>query len=271
MKKAGMFMSRFLLLFIVFLTVFPFYLLLVNSVKWHKEIITEPWALPVKLHFGNFVKAFEQLWRPMANTMFVTVCVIALVLLVASLAGYAFSRFQFKGSNILLMVIMAMLMIPGFVVLIPQFVQLNKLGMYNSYGALIFPPVAGLSVTATFLLKNAMEAIPKSLFEAADMEGAREWQILAKIVVPLVKPTMATVMITTGLTTWNNYLWPLVATSGESTKQISVAITQMIRTTVEGDGIAFAGYIIASLPILILFCFANKAFVSGISGGAVKG
>ena len=103
------------------------------------------------------------------------------------------------------------------------------------------------------------------------MEGAGELQILTKIVVPLSKPTLSTVVIMTGLAAWNNYLWPLVSTTGENTQQIAVALTKLIRSAVEGNGVVFAGYVTASLPLIILFCCASRSFVAGLTQGAVKG
>ena len=176
-----------------------------------------------------------------------------------------------KDPRFLYLAIMALLMIPGFVLLIPQFIQITRLQMYNTFWGLIFPPAAASSATATFLLRTSMEGLSKSLFEAADMEGAGDLQILTKIVVPLSKPTISTVTIMTGLSAWNNYLWPLVSTTGENTQQIAVALTKLVRSSVEGNGIMFAGYVTASLPLILLFCFASKSFVSGLTQGAVKG
>ena len=116
-----------------------------------------------------------------------------------------------------------------------------------------------------------MEGLSKSLFEAADMEGAGELQILTKIVMPLSKPTISTVVIMIGLSAWNNYLWPLVSTTGEKTQQIAVALTKLLRSAVEGNGVLFAGYVTASLPLIILFCCASRSFVAGLTQGAVKG
>lgn len=271
MKKVSSILGRVLLGFILFLTLIPFYLLLSNSFKWSEEIVKYPFTLPSAWHFTNYAKSVVQVVHPMINTLIVTFFVIVIVLAAGTLAAYAFVRFQFKGSTFLYLAIMALLMIPGFVLLIPQFIQINRLHMYNTFFGLIFPPAAASSATATFLLRTSMEGLSKSLFEAADMEGAGDLQILAKIVVPLSKPTLSTVTIMTGLSAWNNYLWPLVSTTGENTEQIAVALTKLVRSTVEGNGVMFAGYVTASLPLIILFCFASKSFVAGLTQGAVKG
>ena len=256
MKKIVSVLGRVFLGFILFLTLIPFYLLLSNSFKWSEEIVKKPFTLPTEWHFTNYAKSAVQVIHPMANTLLVTFCVIVIVLIAGTLAAYTFVRFRFKGATFLYLAIMALLMIPGFVLLIPQFIQITRLNMYNTFWGLIFPPAAASSATATFLLKTSMEGLSKSLFEAADIEGAGDVQILTKIVVPLSKPTLSTVTIMTGLAAWNNYLWPLVSTTGDNTQQI---------------GIMFAGYVTASLPLILLFCFASKSFVSGLTQGAVKG
>lgn len=271
MNKVTTVFSRLLLALLLFLTLVPFYLLLINSFKWSEGIVKKPFSISAQLHFENYVKAFGQVLRPMLNSLIVTASVIVIVTVCSVLAAYAFVRFKFKLSNFCYLLIMAMLMIPGFVLLIPQFIQINNLGMYNTFWGLIFPPAAAGSATATFLLRTSMEGLAGSLFEAADIEGATDIKILTQIVIPLSKPTLATVVIMTGLNAWNNYLWPLVSTSGVKTEQITVALTKLIRTAVEGDGLLFAGYVIASLPLIILFCFASKSFVAGLTQGAVKG
>ena len=271
MKKSLTVLSRVLLGLMLFLTLIPFYLLIVNSVKWSKEIVENPFIINSAVHLSNYAKAFGQVARPMLNTAIVTISVVSIVLVVSVLAAYAFARFDFKGHTLCYMIIMAMLMIPGFVLLIPQFIQIKNLGMYNKFAGLIFPPAAALSATATFLLTTSMKSLPKSMFEAADMEGATDLQILTRIVIPLSKPTIATVIIMTGLNAWNNYLWPLVSTTGKETEQITVALTKLIRTTMEGNGVLFAGYVLASLPLIIMFCFASKSFVAGLTQGAIKG
>ena len=271
MKKTISALSRFLLGILLFLTLMPFYLLVMNSFKWSEGIVKHPFRLAEEWQFGNYVKAFGQVIRPMFNSAVVTFSVIALVLFVSVLAAYAFARFKFRGSVLCYLIIMAMLMIPGFVLLIPQFIQINRLGMYNTFWGLIFPPAAASAATGTFLLRTAMEGISNSLFEAAEMEGATDLQILTRIAVPLSGPVIATIVIMTGLNAWNNYLWPLVSTTGPNTQQVTVALTKMVRTAMEGDGILFAGYVIASLPLILLFCFASRSFVAGLTQGAVKG
>ena len=133
MKKAASVLGRVFLGFILFLTLVPFYLLLSNSFKWSEEIVKKPFTLPAEWHFTNYAKSVVQVIHPMANTLLVTICVIVIVLIVGTLAAYTFVRFHFKGSTFLYLAIMALLMIPGFVLLIPQFIQITRLQMYNTF------------------------------------------------------------------------------------------------------------------------------------------
>ena len=272
MSKFISFLSRILLGFLLILTLLPFYLLVINAFKSQNEIILNPFQWAKSWQFQNFVKAAPQIIRPMANTFFVTAVIIIITIVVSLLASYAFVRYErFFGKEVLYFGIIALLMIPGFVMLIPQFVQITNLGMYNTFLGLILPPAAYQVAMGTFLTRSSMESISKSLFEAAEIEGANDMDILVKVALPLSKPILSTVTIMTGLNAWNNYLWPLVSTSGEKTQQIAVALTKIIVSVSDGQGVRFAAYIIASLPLIILFCFASKYFVEGLTSGAVKG
>lgn len=265
-------LSRTLLGLLLVLTLAPFYLLVVNSFKAQTEIIRTPFFLANTWQLGNFAKALPQVVRPMLNSLLVTAVIVVITIAISLLASYAFVRYErFLGKELLYYGIIALLMIPGFVMLIPQFVQITKLGLYNSFWGLIVPPAAYQVAMGTFLTRSSMESIAKSLFEAAQIEGAGDLRILTGVVIPLSKPIISTVTIMTGLNAWNNYIWPLVASTGEQTQQIAVALTKMIMSAADGNGVLFAGYIIASLPLILLFCFASKHFVAGITQGAIKG
>lgn len=257
---------------LLLLTLFPFYLMVVNSFKWQNDIIKSPWFFSSQFHWENYVKALGSIARPMLNSVFVTASVIFIVIVVSVMAAYSFVRFpSFPFKNLLYLGIIALLMIPGFVLLIPQYIQVVDLGISNTYASLILPPAAYSVAMGTFLTRTAMEGIPRSLFEAADIEGAGEFSILLKIVLPLSSSVLATVAIVTGLSAWNNYIWPLVVSSGEHTMQIAVALTKLKGSIKEGQGLLLAGYTIASLPLILLFCFSSRAFIAGLTQGSVKG
>lgn len=270
-SKAASILARAVLAVLVLLTLLPFYLLAVNSFKMGTDVIKHPFMIPINWQLSNYVKALPQVIRPMLNSLIVTVAVVVLTCSFSLLAAYAFARFQFWLKEPLYFGVIAMLMIPGFVLLIPQFLQVVNLGLYDTYWALILVPTAYEVAMGTFLVRSSIEAMPSSLFEAATLAGANDAQMLRYLVIPMAKPILATVTIMTGLSSWNNYIWPLVASYSEHTRQVSVALTNLVVDQVQGKGMLFAGYVCASLPIILLFCCASKSFIEGLSQGAVKG
>lgn len=270
-SKIGSFFSRVLLAVLVLLTLLPFYLMVVNSFKNAAGIVQEPFTIPKVLYLVNYLSALPQVLRPMLNSMIVTILIIAITCVFSLLAAYAFARYNFFLKELLYFGIIALMMIPGFVMLIPQFIQVTDLGLYDTYAALILVPAAYQVAMGTMLIRTSIEGMPRSLFESAELEGANDLQIIRHIVLPMAKPILATVSIMTGLSAWNNYMWPLVVSSSDSTRQIAVALNQIIYNAAQGKGVALAGYVCASLPIVVLFCIASKSFIEGLSQGAVKG
>lgn len=260
--------SLFLLLL---LTLFPFYMLLVSSLKHTEQAIHNFWGVSFPLRVDNYATAFKQIWPFIGNTMLISSAIVAGVVLISSLAAYSFVRFNYPGKQILFILILSLMMIPGYLILIPQFLLVQKLGMLNTYQGQIFPPMAYGAAMATFLMKTFFEGIPKSLIEAADMEGASERQIFLKIVLPLSLPIISTVAIINFLAGWNNYIWPLVATNGDAVKPVILALSTITGNMDQGMGVKLAGYLISSFPLLLLFMIATKPFIAGVTSGAVKG
>ena len=169
------------------------------------------------------------------------------------------------------MAITALLMVPFFAILIPQFVLVRDMGLYNTYVGQFLPVAAGDTALATMLMRTFFQSISKSVIESAKVEGCNSFQLFWKIVLPLSKPIVSTVAIVSGLYMWNDFIWPTVVTSGEDVMPIAVAITKIVVPFSQGDGVAYAGYVIAAIPILVLFSLASKQFVKGMMAGAVKG
>lgn len=259
------------LLLLLALTLFPFYMLLITSLKYQDQIVHRFWLPAFPLHFDNYAGAFRQTWPFIWNSILITAGIIGCVLVNSALAGYAFARFRFFGKGALYMAILMLMMVPGFLLLIPQFLLFKHLGLLNTHWAQIFGPMAGASAMATMLMRTFFEGISGSLLEAAEMEGAGELRIFWRIVLPLSGPVLSTVAIINALTGWNNYIWPLVVTSGNKAKPIILALSNIKGPMDQVQGLQFAGYVIAALPILILFVLATRSFVSGMTAGAVKG
>ncbi|WP_407267789.1 carbohydrate ABC transporter permease [Radiobacillus sp. PE A8.2] len=257
--------------FLLLLTLFPFYLLIITSFKYQDQIINHFWIPIFPLHLENYLNAFMQIWRFILNSVVVTGGIIVGVIINSTMAGYAFSRFNFIGKNFMYYFIIMLMMVPGFLLLIPQFILFRDLGLINTYAAQILAPMAFGTALATMLTRTFFEEIPKSLLESAEMDGANELQIFAKIFIPMSKPIIATIAVVNAITGWNNYIWPLVVTSGDKVRPVILALNNISGPLNEVQGIEFAGYVIASIPILILFSFATRPFVAGLTSGALKG
>ncbi len=258
-------------LLIFALSMYPFLIMLASSFKYQMQIYNYPWFFSKPLHFGNYAVAFKQIAGPILNSVWVTSIGVVVTLFASSTAAYAFARHSFPFKNFFYAVILMLLMIPGFVILVPQFINIKNMGMYNTLIGQALPPAASYTAMGVLLMRTFFEGLSKSLFEAAEMEGARDYRIFSRIVLPLSKPILATVAIMSGLQIWNNFVWSLVVTTGDKVKPVILAIMTIMGNVNEGDGVKLAGYIIASLPLLILFFVATKPFVSGLTQGAVKG
>ncbi|OXM83788.1 carbohydrate ABC transporter permease [Paenibacillus rigui] len=246
-------------------------MLLMMSLKYRDQVIHHFWTPSVPLHFSNYAQAFLQLWPFLWNSILITSGIILCVLINSTLAGYAFARFTFWGKSVLYYLIIMLMMVPAFLILIPQFILFKELGLINTYWAQICGPMAGASAMATMLIRTFFEGLSESLLQAAEVEGAGELRIYWQIALPLSVPIVSTVAVMNALLGWNNYVWPLVVTSGDQVKPIILALGSVHGSLDQVQGLQFAGYVLASVPLLLLFLFATKSFESGITAGAVKG
>ncbi len=252
------------------LTIFPFYLTIVNSLKHNLQMIESIWFFDLPLHFDNYVKAFDVIWHSMLNSILYTVSIIFGALVLSSLASYAFARFDFPGKHMLYFAIIMFLMIPGFLTLVPQFFLVKSMKLLNTRMGLILPVIATASVMPVMYFRGYFESLPKGVFEAAQIEGAGELRIFLSIALPLSKAMIGTVAIMTGLQAWNNYIWPLVAATDRAIMPITLMLKYILVNPKEGRGPQLAGYVIASLPMILLFALATKPFIAGVTSGAIK-
>lgn len=252
------------------LTVFPFYLTIVNSLKHNLQMIESIWFFDLPMHFSNYLIAIKEIWQGLFNSVFYTLAILAVTMVISSLAAYAFARFDFPGKTFFYFGIIIFLMIPGFVTLIPQFMLVKNMGMINTRLGLILPVIATSAVMPVMFFRTSFEGLPKELFEAAKVEGAGDFHIFVRIVVPLSKAMFGTVAIMVGLRAWNNYIWPLVSVSDRKIMPVILQLQYISENAREGMGPVLAGYIIASVPMILLFSIATRPFIQGITAGAVK-
>ena len=227
--------------------------------------------------FSELTFGFTYAWgifRPyMLNSLLVSLSSALGVVIVASLSAYVFSRYRFPGHRALFLAILSFMMIPGVLTLVPSFLWVKQLGLLNSYSVLILPYIAGGQIIAIFLFKGFFDGLPQELFESARLDGAGHFQQYWHIVLPLSKQIIAVVVIVNILSTWNNFLWPQIANGDANYAVVSSGLYLMsqAQNVANADkSTMFAAYVISAIPLLILFVYATKPFMQGVTSGAFK-
>ena len=240
-------------------------------------LVRVSYSAAMRDRFHELTRGFTWAWRIfrpyMINSLIVSLSSALGVVLVASLSAYVFSRYRFPGHKLLFLVILSFMMIPGVLTLVPSFLWVKKLGLINSYWVLILPYVAGGQIIAIFLFKGFFDGLPQELFESARLDGAGHLAQYWHIVLPLSKQIMAVVVIVNILGTWNNFLWPQIANGDQSYAVVSTGLYLMSASQAAAAGDAstmFAAYVISAIPLLILFVYATKPFMTGVTSGAFK-
>jgi multiple sugar transport system permease protein len=230
-----------------------------------------PVLVPHTLHPGNYAQVLRQapFARWFVNTLIVTVVTVAGNLLLCSLAGYAFARIKFFGREVVFILILATLMIPFQVVMIPAFIIVKHLGLINTLGGLIVPNLAG--AFGIFLLRQFFRTLPVELEEAARIDGASRLGVLFKIVLPLSGPALATVAVITFLWTWNDFLWPLITIYSPSNMTLQLGLTTFQGTHQTATNLLMAANVMSLVPVLLLFFLAQRYFIRGIASTGLKG
>ncbi|WP_423246998.1 carbohydrate ABC transporter permease [Streptomyces pratisoli] len=252
----------------------PFLWMGLSAFKTQRELGASPpvW-IPTEWTLRNFRELLGLMDVPQAffNSSLVAVFVTVCNLLFCSMLGYALAKLNFIGRRPVFAVVLGALMVPGNLLLLPQFVMMSKLGLLDTYAALILPFAAG--AFGVFLMRQFMMAIPDELLEAARIDGAREWFIFWRIVLPLVKPALATLAIFVFLGSWNNFLWPLVATNDPDHYTLPVALATFATDPTKADGsngVLMAGAFLVVLPVLLVFVVLQRHFTQGIATAGLK-
>lgn len=237
---------------------------------------TLPYGEAMSRLWNDTTKGYDYAWsvlRPyMLNSFFVCFITMIGVVSVGSISAYIFSRYRFPGHRLLFMIILSFMMIPGILTLVPSFLWMKKLGLLNSYAVLVLPWIAGGQVMAIFLFKSFFDGLPQELFESARLDGASHLRQYWHIVLPLSKQVMAVVIVVNLLGTWNSFLWPFIANndSGHFVIAQGLYIMSQQQQVVSNQSTMFAAYVLASLPLLVLFVYATKPFMTGVTSGAFK-
>lgn len=254
------------------LTLAPFFWMLSTSFKSRAGFFAMPpeW-LPAEPTLAHYKDLFEKVdfFRYFINSTIVAFAVTIFGLFLNSLAGYAFAKYKFPGRDRIFAVLIIALMVPGQVTMMPVFLILKELGLINSYLGLI---VTGtVSVFGIFLIRQFVQTIPNELIESARIDGCSEFGIYWRIILPLCKPVLATLGIFTFMASWNSFLWPLIVMVREEMYTLPVALATLSGQHSTEYGLLMAGAVVVVLPVIIVFLFAQKYIIEGISTTGLKG
>lgn len=246
---------------------FPFYWMVITAFKTLGETVLFPPSLvPASWDLTNFIKAYEAIpfLKYLGNSLIVTTTVLLMQMATIIPASYAFAHYNFKGSKLFFALIMVTMMIPAQLVFLPLFVLFSKWHMVNQYLSLILPFAS--SAFGIFMLRQNFKQIPKELLEAARLDGASEWRMIRKIILPMARPTLTTLALLTFIGTWNDYFWPLVLTTNDNVRTLPVGIASL-RNIENGVNynIMMAGNVMLVLPIMIVFLAAQKQIIKAFT------
>ena len=256
----------------ILLMVGPFLWMLLGAFKPQAEfLVSPPTFLPKNPTLDNFGRLFDQLDFPrfFFNSIVVAVAVTVGNILFCPMLGYALAKLQWRGKRLIMGLVLATLMVPAGITLIPNFVLMRNLGLVNTYPGLILPFL--ISPLGVFLMRQFMLSLPDELIEAARIDGASEWRIFLRVIMPLCGPAVATLTILTFLGSWNNFLWPLVVAQTEENYTLPVALA--LYSTGQNStqyGLLLAGATVVVVPVLIVFLIFQRRFIEGIATTGIK-
>jgi len=226
---------------------------------------------PSQVGLQNYRELFLRvgMGRFLFNSFLISTCVMLISLLLNTLAGYAFAKLRFKGRDRTFRTLLAAVVIPAQVAMMPLFLMLKQLGLVNTYMGAIVPGMA--TIFGIFLVRQYARTIPDELLEAARIDGASEWRIFFQIVLPALKPILVTLAIFSFLGAWNDFMWPLIVLSDQSLQTLPVALASLSREHVMDYELMMAGSVVTVLPVLLLFLLLQRYYIQGLLVGSVKG
>ncbi len=264
-----------LLIFWAVMVLFPFYWMILTSVKSYSSYNSEyvPSFFTLSPTMQNYIDAFTtvSLGRYLWNTLIFTVITTAIMLVVITLAAFAFARLQFCGKNIAFALFLSLMMIPNELVIITNFVTITNLDLRNSFLGLILPSVT--SVFYIYLLRENFAQIPDELYYAAKVDGTSDLRYLRRVMIPICRPTLITIIILKVIECWNSYVWPRLITDDPNYYLVSNGIQEIRENGFGRENIPamMAAVVVISLPLIVLFLIFRKKVMAGVSRGGTKG
>jgi ABC-type glycerol-3-phosphate transport system permease component len=260
------------LLVAVFLTAMPYIYMVSASFKPGNELFSIPvQVFPENLYLGNYELLFEKtdFLRWFLNSIFVSGSRMVLSILISLMAGYAFAKFDFRFKGVLFLLVVATLTLPIYVLIVPLYNMMTTFGWTDTYIALILPLSA--QAIGVFLARQYLLSIPDEMMDAARVDGANEWAVFWRVVLPIAKPVIAVLGILFFTISWNDFIWPLVVLTESKMFTVSLGLPTLIGPYSQEYGAVMAGSFLSTLPIVVVFLFMQRRFVEAITAGAVKG
>ena len=250
----------------------PFLWMISTSLKPDNEVLLMPpkW-IPSALQWKNYVDAFKAVpfFTYLKNSIVVTVAITSCELITTILAAFAFAQLEFKGKNLLFMLLVATMMVPGEILTIPNFVTLARLGWIDSYKAMVAPWAT--SVFSIFLLRQQFASIPQSYYKAARMDGCSDLRYLFTVMVPMSSPTIVSVALLKIINSWNSYLWPLISTNSREMRTLPVGLAYFSTEAGTDYNTLMAFSLMIIMPTIIVYLFTQKYIIQGVSKTGLKG
>lgn len=257
------------------IVLFPFYWMILSSVKSYSAYNSEyiPKFFTLSPTMQNYIDAFTtvSLGRYLANTLIFTLVTTAIMLVVITLAAFAFARLDFKGKDIVFTLFLSLMMIPNELVVITNFATITNMGLRNTFTGLILPSVT--SVFYIYLLRENFQGVSDDLYYAAKVDGTSDFRYLIKVLIPICKPTMITIVILKVIECWNSFVWPRLITDDEAYFLVSNGIQEIRENGFGRENIPamMAAVVVISIPLIILFLIFHKKIMAGVAQGGTKG
>ena len=250
----------------------PLFFLVFRSFKVPEDDFMDPFGVPTRYTLENYSTIWEYIKTAFLNSFITTIGVTLGVIVCTSLLAYAFIRFNFPCKTFLFYLIISLMMVPGILTLISRYQECVDMGLLNSLAGVIVPGIAGYIPGAFMLLFTFFNGLPKELMEAMDIDGANDFTVYFRLVLPLSKPIIWTIGIQTFIGEWNDFLWAKLMLTDETIQTLPITLQTL--TPVFGEigmlAVCFAGYVLSALPLVIIFVVASKQFVAGLTSGAFK-
>ena len=230
-----------------------------------------PPLLPETWTLANYQTLFSRLnfGTYLLNSILISTIVTLVSLFINTMAGYAFAKLQFRGRERIFKLLLAALVVPAQVAMLPLFLLLKQMGLVNTYWGVMLPAMA--SIFGIFLVRQYARSIPDALLESARIDGASEWRIFFQIVMPLMKPVVVTLAIITFMGSWNDFMWPLIILTDSSQSTLPIALASLSREYVQDVEMMMAGAVLTVAPVLVLFVLLQRYYIQGLLLGGVKG